>query len=209
MCEQAKEAAKEAKRIQIAEQKRIQIAEPEIDTVHSGIVAIAAAAVKTQSLSCDLPSSAVAQIDISLSRKNLMVSTKNKTSDDDSHHSVESPSILLSSEAKITCSNGSPVVTAAAICRISGEANISISEIRSTPIDAIGSEHVENFRGNTSLDKNIYAVAVDDPMNMDAGDDNSVLIGSEKTSVDNQAKWLAVVLSSVQKVSHPEVRVGP
>jgi hypothetical protein len=154
--------------------------------VQSEVDALAAAAEEKQSVSSGFSCNAAAENGNSLSRTGLM---------DEIHQTGAFPSIMLPSETKTTCSDGSHVVApaAAAADGISAEASVlqSTSEIGTAPIDEIGNEHVKHF-----FDK-------------DAGDCSSVLKGSEKIPVENQAKWLAAVLSSVQKVSHPDVRVDP
>jgi hypothetical protein len=169
--------------------------------VQSEVDALAAAAEEKQSVSSGFSCNAAAENGNSLSRTGLM---------DEIHQTGAFPSIMLPSETKTTCSDGSHVVApaAAAADGISAEASVlqSTSEIGTAPIDEIGNEHVKHFFDNTLMSKNVLAVSVDDK---DAGDCSSVLKGSEKIPVENQAKWLAAVLSSVQKVSHPDVRVDP
>lgn len=203
MFDQAKEAAKETRRIQSAEQKRIQTAEakdkleernqPNGDIINSGIALIGAASVEKQSLPSVLLANTAAKSDSLLSRTDFL-STKKKELNDELHEPVESPLIKLSFESKGTSSSASPVPVAAS--RFSVEGKESLSGVKSTSIDEIATAH------------DVVAVAVD-PINMDAGDERTVLIGSEKAADDNQVKWLAAVLSSVHKISHPDVRAGP
>jgi hypothetical protein len=203
-CDQAKETAKEAKRMQIAEKKRLHTAAPKdvpsekmqpgINTSYAGIAAL--------STPSDLPCNHVSEIDNSSSRTDLMVSTHNETLKEEVPQTAESPSTVLPSESKITCSNGTLGVASAAAARNSGESDEShsIADVRS---NVKISDDVKN------LCESAIDVVVDDPLNKNSIDDNPIIPGFEKVLEDNQAKWLAVVLSSVQKVSHSDLRVGP
>lgn len=203
---QAKEASKEAKRIQTVEAKH----RLDVEIRSKEIRPSANAVVQAHSLSAAVPGdSSPTEIDIgTLARTDLMVSIKSSTSQHEISQSVESSSILLS---RSNSSAIAAMASAAAAARVSGkvEESFPTSEIGAEPFDehlspslhhtaSVFHEHTKDT-SKTFPDESVDAGTVNDATNKKAKDDSMVTPESENSTGCNQAKWLAAVLSSVQK----------